>query len=404
MKQDFFINNRRQLMSRLLGSLIVVANYFETQRRHDESNMFVSESNFWYLSGIDAPTWRLIIDAKLGRTYAVYPSLSEVKQIFDGGWSAEDAKEVSGVDEVISADEADSLLLRLRREHRLVYMVKEADYIKKQSNLTLNRAQKDLENYLSYRFEAVHDARSYLQDMRAIKYPEEVAMIKKAATISAQAYSQLADGLSSMKYEYEVEALLNYEFRRSGGDGPAYHTIAASGKNACTLHYTANNDRLSQRSVLLIDAAASYNNYSADITRCVPIGKPTNRQEAVYQALKQVFDETVKLLRPGLDLRELQTKSTELTQQALRPLGLEHDESNVMKYFPHAIGHSLGLDTHDTFGSYHELKAGMVLTIEPGIYIKDESIGVRYEDDFLITATGSNNLSDLTGDIWYNKG
>ena len=402
MKSQFFVNNRQQLMRQLPGSLIVIINYYETQRRHDEANLFISESNFWYLSGINEPGWRLIVDSKRSRSYAVYPSLSEVKQIFDGGYDLNKIKQTSGVDEVISSDEADSILLQLRREQRLVYTVKEHDYIKKQNLITLNTAQKDLYEYLSNRFESVRDGRSYIENLRAIKQPEEVAAIKQAIKISNLSYKDMMTELSSLKYEYEVESLLNYGFRRYGGDGPAYHTIVAGGGNACTLHYINNNDRLLKRTILLVDAAASYDHYSADITRCLPIGQPTNRQKHIYQAVKNVFENVTSILKPGLELRELQTRAFEMTTEAIKSLDLAHDETNVRRYFPHAIGHSLGLDTHDTFGDYHQLKEGMVLTIEPGIYIPEESVGVRYEDDFIITDNGATNLSSQLGDIWYN--
>lgn len=402
MNREFFITNRQKLIKKLPGSLMVLTNYYEVQRRHDEANQFISESNFWYLCGIDLPGWRLIIDAKLNRSYAVYPVLSEVKQVFDGGWDLDGIKQMSGVNEIISADEADSLLLRLRREHRLVYTVQELVYIKKQSNITLNSAQKDLSEYLSHRFESVHDGRGYIEALRVIKQPEEIKAIQRAASITKQAYMSLVEQLATMKYEYQVEALLNYEFRRQGGDGPAYHTIVASGKNACTLHYIANNDQLKRRSILLVDAAASYCHYSADVTRCLPIGQPTARQKAVYQEVKSVFDQIVRNLKPGLSLIDLQKSANDLTKEALRSLSLDHSEEGIRRYFPHAIGHSLGLDTHDTFGEERELREGMVLTIEPGIYIPDEAIGVRYEDDFLITSNGAKNLTESIGDIWYN--
>lgn len=391
-------------MSSLPGSLVVLTNYFETQRIHDESHKFVSESGFWYLCGIDAPGWRLIIDSQRRRSYAVYPVVDDIKQVFDGSLSPDQAQAVSGVDQVISSDEADSLIVELRKKHSVIYTAYELDYIKSQTGVTLNSAQKELTKYLQNRFEAVHDARDKIDSLRAIKQPVEIAAISKANQISAQAYLGLLDEISRFKYEYEVEAWLGYQFRALGGDGPAYSTIAASHKNACTLHYTANNQRLKRPSVLLIDAAASYQHYSADITRCLPIGKTTKRQQAVYEAVKLVFDQTVKLVKPGTSLQSLQETANDLIKEALRSLGLDNDDQALRRYFPHAIGHSLGLDTHDTFGGRQFLEAGMALTIEPGIYIPEESIGVRYEDNFVVTDKGHDNLTDAhLGDIWYTN-
>ena len=391
-------------MEQLPGSLIVIANYDELQQAHDQANSFLPEANFWYLSGISEPGWRIIIDSKHHKSYAVYPKLSETKQLFDGGVDVEFARSQSGIENVIDSDEADSLLRQLRRQHRLVYTAMEESYIKKYAEFSLNPAQKELKKYLAHRFEGVRDCREYISNLRAVKQSEEVAAIKQAAKISASGFLSVQKQLQSYTHEYQIEATLSHEFRTSGSMGHAYQPIVAAGLNACTLHYIANNDRFSKRTPVLIDAATRYDNYAADISRTLIANSPSKRQQAIYDGVKHVFDECIKQLRPGLMLNELQKTAHDKTATVLKGLGLEHDDDSVRDYFPHAIGHSLGIDTHDTFGSHTELKEGMVLTVEPGLYIPKEKIGIRYEDDFVITTGGYQNLSGkYVGDVWYTS-
>jgi Xaa-Pro aminopeptidase len=202
--------------------------------------------------------------------------------------------------------------------------------------------------------------------------------------------------LPTLRYEYEVEAEFSYYLRRHGAKGHAYDPIVASGQNACTLHYVDNTSRLKKRQLLLLDIGARSGGYAADITRTYALGEPTKRQVAVHEAVQDAQRQIISLLKPDLSIEEYHRDVDVIMKQALLSLGLMkdmEDDTAYRTYFPHAISHGLGIDVHDSLGGPRYLQPGMVLTVEPGIYIPDEGIGVRIEDDILITDTGHANLS-----------
>jgi Xaa-Pro aminopeptidase len=210
------------------------------------------------------------------------------------------------------------------------------------------------------------------------------------------AFEEVKASLDSLAYEYEVEAEFSYLFRRSGAKGHSYDPIVASGKNACTLHYGANNAKMKKRDLLLLDIGARHEGYAADITRTYALGEPTKRQREVHAAVQQAQADIIKLLRPDLSVEQYQRDVDGIMTRALMSLGLmksESDEANFHKYFPHAVSHGLGVDVHESLGAPRVFQPGMLLTVEPGIYIPEEGIGVRIEDDILITEKGRTNLS-----------
>lgn len=394
MNADFYTKNRSALLRSVgTGALIVLAGYQEMQRSNDTTFPFEQEANFWYLTGIESPDWRLIIDGKRRKSYLVSPQVSRTQEIFDGSLSYEDALRISGCDQVLGRDEADSLLLHLKTEHPIVYTIDESKLLAQYYPMAFNPAQKELGAYLKNRFQDVRSCEREINNLRMIKQPEEIDCIKKAIKLTIDGFQVMATERQNYKYEYEAEARLSYDFRRRGALGHAYSPIVGDHHNACTLHYVANNDRLKPRSLLLIDAGASYLHYAADITRTYAIGQPTSRQKAVHAAVLRVQKACIDAVRPGATLKEIHRLAEELIKEELVGLGLYKDDDSVGKYFPHAIGHGLGLDVHDPLPASEPLQPGMVLTIEPGIYIHDESIGVRIEDNILVTETGAINLS-----------
>ena len=390
MNTDFFTNNRAALASRLGGgALVVVTGYGEMQRTNDTAHLFEQESNFWYLTGIEAPNWQLIMAGK--RAWLVSPEIDEVQQTFDGSLSSKDAMTISGVKEVISSNDALTLLRQLRRQHSLVYVPQTNKRLQEYAHFYFNPAPGKAERQLALIFERIVDCHKELMELRAIKQPEEIKALQKAIDVTADALKSVTKELPKLQYEYEVEALLSYEIRRRGATGHAYSPIVAGADNACTLHYVANNDRLQKKQMLLIDVGAKYGGYSADISRTYLVGEPTKRQRAVYDATLQAQKACIALVQPGLKLEELQREVERIMTDAITSLGFKAED--LHRYFPHAIGHGLGIDVHDTLGGFEALKPGMVLTIEPGIYIEEEGIGIRVEDDILVTEDGHLNLS-----------
>jgi Xaa-Pro aminopeptidase len=220
--------------------------------------------------------------------------------------------------------------------------------------------------------------------------------MKQAINLTMGAFEYVKENLASFTYEYEVEAEFSYWFTKQGAKGHAYDPIVASGSNACTLHYVDNDSKLKKRDLLLLDIGARVSGYAADITRTYALGEPTKRQSEVHEVLQTAQQKIIRLIRPELLVEEYQQKVDDIMGDAMIALGLiktKDDEKNYRKYFPHAVSHGLGVDVHDSLGGPKYFKPGMVLTVEPGIYIPEEGIGVRIEDDILVTEKGRTNLS-----------
>ena len=368
------------------------------QRGNDAAFMFEQEANFWWLTGIEAPDWWLIIDGIRGRSWLVSPDISTTHAIFDGSLSADDARAISGVDQVIGHDEAMRMLRDMAKKHSVVQSLSESPY-SQYYDFVVNPAIKKNWRMLETIFNDVQDCRTNLDKLRAIKQPEEIKAIKKAIKLTVDAFNEVRRKLPDLKYEYEVEAEFSYFFRRSGAIGHAYDPIVAGANHACTLHYSANKDKLKSGSLLLMDIGARVDGYAADISRTFAIGPQSVRHRQVYEAVEAAQKQIIKLLKPNVSFVDYYHQVDVIMKKALIDLKLisdESDEKGYRKYFPHAIGHGLGVDVHDSLGrftDFPELLPGMVLTVEPGIYIPEEGIGVRIEDDILITDKGHTNLS-----------
>jgi len=392
MDSSFFKNNRDRIIRSTNGGLIVLSAYALLQRANDAAHSFEQESNFWYLTGVDHPDWWVIIDGQRDYSWLVAPDVEAVRHIFDGSLSFDEAKRISGVNAVISRDDGQKVLRELGKKHSIVYALGE-DPNAGHYDFTLNPAPKKLWNMLARTFSEVQDCRLDISRLRAIKQPVEIAAIKKAIALTRKSFDAVKRQLPELKYEYEVEAEFTYRFRKSGALGHAYDPIVASAGNACTLHYCTNNARLKNNSLLLIDIGARVDGYPADITRTYAVGSPTSRQIQIHQAVEQAHGKIIALLRPGLNIAEYHKQVDVIMRSALDSLSLLKNDDDYRRYFPHAISHGLGVDVHDSLGRPDEFQSGMVLTVEPGIYIPDEGIGVRIEDDVLITDTGHTNLS-----------
>lgn len=397
----FFETNRQAVMHKLEGSLLVVPAYSEMQRGNDAAYMFEQEANFWYLTGIEHANWWLIIDGTRGKSWLVSPDVDDVHVLFDGSLSASEASRVSGVSEVLDRDAALALLRRESRTRQFVYVVDQPQY-HEHFGFTLNPAPHELREHCQRIFTQVQDFRPKLAELRAIKRPEEIAMMQAAINLTIDAFEAAKTKMASYKHEYEVEADFSHYFRSRGAIGHAYDPIVAGGSNACTLHYGANSATLKKGSLLLLDIGARVGGYAADITRTYAVGKPTKRQREVHSAVVNAQAQIIALIAPLLSVEEYHRHVDEIMKKALIELSLIRDEAdeNYRKYFPHAISHGLGVDVHDALGRPKYLEEGMVWTVEPGIYIPEEGIGVRIEDDILVTPKGYRNLSaKLSTDI-----
>jgi Xaa-Pro aminopeptidase len=246
-----------------------------------------------------------------------------------------------------------------------------------------------------------------MHKIRSIKHNLEIELMQRACKITEAGVRRLLGFIKPGVWEYEIEAELAHEFLRNRSQGFAYTPIVASGKNACVLHYIENNQQCKDDDVILLDVGAEYANYSSDLTRCIPVnGKFTTRQKEVYNAVLHVKKEAEKLLVPGTIMAEYHKQVGHLMEEQLVNLGLismediktqNPDWPAYKKYFMHGTSHFLGLDTHDV-GLWHEpIQAGMVFTCEPGIYIPEEGLGIRLEDDLVVQETGApfNLMKDI---------
>lgn len=392
---SFFAHNREQAMQKLEGGLLVAAGYTGMQRGNDSEFRFEQESNFWYLSGVEFPDWWLIMDAKRGKAWLVEPEIDETHRLFQESLFADDAKRISGISDVITHNQAMSMLRTAARSHQLVYTIGHSSYVE-YFNFTLNPAIQNMHRTLERTFAKVRDFRPTLDKIRAIKQPIEIEKMQAAIDLTTVTFQEMKKKFQNYKHEYEIEADLNYAFRATGGSGHAFDPIIAGGANATVAHYFTNNSALKKGSLVMMDIGVRLDGYCSDITRTWAFGRPTKRQQAVHRAVQSAQAQIIALLKPGLSIEEYHQKSDSIFKQEMIGLKLMRsidDDEAYRRYFPYALSHGLGVDVHDSLGRPEEFQPGMVLTVEPGIHIGDEGIGVRIEDDILITETGHRNLS-----------
>lgn len=385
----FHAHNIERLSELARGVPVVLTGYYAMQLSGDMAAPFLQESNFWWLTGIDEPGWRLIIEPARHHVTLVAPDVSETARIFTGGMSPQEAMRRAGAQEVISASEFEPHLRHLARTHTVVTTLDVQD-----ESFVINPARKELIAMLRRTFATVEMIDKELVSLRAIKTEEEIRRIRQACKLTVDAFTRIHDEFAQYTHEYQVEGAFSAEFR-SHAATHAYAPIVAAGERACTLHYEKNAHSIRTRDLVVIDIGARINGYAADVTRTYAIN-PSKRQRAVHAAVQHAHEQIIALLQPGLVVAEYARGVDEIMKDALQSLGIlarRDDETTYRTYFPHAVSHGLGVDVHDRLGSPRYFEPGMVVTVEPGIYIPEEGIGVRIEDDILITQNGHENLT-----------
>jgi Xaa-Pro aminopeptidase len=395
---EFFINNRTRLKqtAETTAPVVITANGL-LQSGGDTSYPFNQDASFWYLTGCDMPD--VILVCHPDGDYLIVPSRAGSRVDFDGQIDHQRLAKVSGIKLILDETKGWQLLNdQLNKAKQVATLVAAPVYIKAFGMYTNPARQTLIEKLkLNRRQFNVLDLTREIAQLRVIKQPTEIIAIQKAVdiTIASLEHIQKRAKAGAYHFEYEVEAELNRDFRRLGGRGHAFAPIVAGGIRACTLHNVQNDGQLQPSELLLCDVGADYQHYAADLTRTFSIGVPTNRQQALYAAVLETQVFALAILKPGVLLKEYEQKVRQFLGIKLRELGLITivNQKNISRYLPHAVSHYLGLNTHD-IGFYSEpLKPGMVLTVEPGIYVPKEAIGIRIEDDVLITETGNRVLS-----------
>ncbi len=394
---DFFAGNRERLRQLFTGTApIVITANVSLQKASDEAYPFHQDRSFWYLTGLDEPGLTLVMDK--GKEYLILPERNAIQDLFDGEFTPEELRRTSGVETILTFKEGwKQLGARFKRSQHAATLAASPQFIDSISLYTNPARRLMIERIKEIKPDLeLLDLRPHLMRMRMIKQAPEIAAIQKAVDITLDSIKDATrpTRMNKYQYEYELEAEFAYGIRKRGAAGHAFQPIVAGGKNACTIHYMANNSPLNENELIVMDVGAEVDHYAADITRTVVAGNATKRQRAVHEAVNEVVRFGLGQLKPGVSFGACEKELRQFMGEKLRELGLikSISEESIRQYYPHAP-HYLGLDVHD-IGDYQvPMEPGMVLTIEPGIYIPEEDIGVRIEEDVLITESGYQVLS-----------
>ena len=407
-----FTGNRQRLAALLLPNSLAVLNANDVMPTSADGTMpFRQQTDLFYLSGIDQEESVLVIfpDAPdpAHREVLFLRETSEEIAIWEGHkYTKEEARRVSGVAKVYWLGQFDRLFPGFMASADHVYL-NSNEHLRATVEVETRDARFVRRLQRRYPLHQYQRLAPHLHTLRAVKQPREVALIRHACGITEAGFRRVLGFVRPGVMEYEIEAEWAHTFLRSRSRGFAYAPIVASGRNACVLHYVANDQPCHDGDLLLMDVGAEYANYASDLTRTIPVnGRFTPRQRQVYDAVLGVMRQATALLRPGNTLDAYHKQVGELMTDALLTLGLLNaDEVRAQrsrndpaetplykKYFMHGTSHHLGLDVHDYGNKYRSFEAGMVFTCEPGIYIPDEAIGIRLENDLLVTEGAPEDL------------
>ncbi|MFL2622240.1 MAG: aminopeptidase P family protein [Flavobacteriaceae bacterium] len=399
-----FKRNRSKFVSQMLPNSIAVFNSNDIFSTGADSTLpFYQHRNIFYLSGVDQEESILILNPNANNpAHKEILFLKETNDhiaIWEGAKLNKDqAKSSTGIQSIYWLDEFETIFSKLMTNVNIVYFNNNNHYRKavemqtREDRFLIWLKSNYPERKIEYSF-------PIMEKLRGVKEPEEIELIQKACDITEKGFRRVLKFLKPGVMEFHVEAEYSHEFLRNRSKGFAYTPIIASGYNACILHYINNNMQCKDGDMLLMDVGAEYANYSSDMTRTIPVnGRFTDRQKSVYQAVLNVKNEASKMLIPGTLWKEYHVEVGKLMTSELISLGLldksdiqnqNHKNPAYKKYFMHGTSHHMGLDTHDYGDLKTPMVANMVFTVEPGIYIPDENLGIRLEDDVVIKNSGT---------------
>jgi Xaa-Pro aminopeptidase len=406
-RPELFTANRARFIKEMTpGSIAIFVSNDEMPSNGDAHFPFRQNSNLFWLSGINQEDSQVILfpdhpDARY-REVLVLVRPNEMKEKWDGRrLRAEEGRAISGIQTIVWLDMLDSLLQGWIHLAGNIYLSSNENDRRSGPGQTreYRYIQEVQQQYPLHRYLRVAPV---MKKLRGVKSPMEIELMQGAADITHNTFSRLLNFIRPGVMEYEIEAEIYHSFISQKSPGPAYSSIVASGDRARTLHYITNDQECRDGEMVLMDFGAEYGGYSADLTRTVPVnGKFTPRQKEVYNACLHVHQFAKSMIKPGLTFAEYQKKIGDEANQSFEKIGLltKEDIKNqspenpaYTKYMYHGISHHLGIDVHDLGTRIGPMEEGMVLTIEPGIYIEEERLGIRIENDIWITATGCHDL------------
>lgn len=411
LSNEIFILNRKNFVLRLKPSSIAILNANdEFPRSGDQSFLFRQNPDFFYLTGIDQEQSILLLfpdcPNPLYKEVLFLRQTNEHIAVWEGHkFTKDEAKAASGIENICWLGEFDNILQSIINyaDHIYINTNENERYIHTVPYRDMRMLGELRQKYPLHKYER---AAVILRDLRPVKSEGEVQLTRKACAITRDGFIRTLKFVKPGVAEYEIEAEITHEFLRQRATGHAYSPIIASGKNAVVLHYVDNNQVCRDGEVVLMDFGAEYANYNADLTRSIPVnGRFTKRQRDVYDAVLRVMRAATKMLVAGTMLSAYQDEVGKIMTSELIGLGLldkreveKQDPKSPLykKYFMHGTSHHLGLDVHDFASRYKVFETGNILTCEPGIYIPEEGLGIRLENDVLITENGN---VDLMADI-----
>jgi len=402
-----FKQNRQRFQKEMLPSSIAIfVSNDEMPSNGDAIYPFKQNSDLYWLTGIVQEDSMLILfpdhpDPKY-REVLVLVRPNELKEKWDGKrLRAEEGKSISGISSIIWLDTADALLQAWIHLARNIYLGSNEND-RKSSSIATRQYRFIEECKRKYPLHQYQRSASILKELRSVKTAEEVEVVQTAIDITHQAFNRVMKFIRPGVFEFEVEAEILHSFLSQRATGPAYGSIIASGGNACTLHYVSNAQECRDGDMILMDFGAEYGGYNADLTRSIPVnGKFSKRQKEVYNACLHLHQFAKSLLKPGTIINEYHQQVGQEADKIFQKIGLlsKADIKNATrenpaywKYLYHGISHHLGVDVHDVGTRTEPLRAGMLLTVEPGIYIEEEKLGIRIENNVWLTKNGNKDL------------
>jgi Xaa-Pro aminopeptidase len=405
-----YIRNRAKLVAKIKpGTLAVVNSNDEMPRSGDQTHPFRQNSDMFYLTGLDQEKCILTIcpdhPVENMREILFTVKTNDLMVTWNGHkYTMDEVREVSGIQNVKWTDDFEITLRDLMSRVQVVYL-NQNEYPKFMTEvplLDMRFAAKLRQDFPVHSYERLAPI---ITELRLVKEPEEIVQIQKACDLTNDGFRRVLRFVKPGLMEYEVEAEFTHEFIRKGGTGHAYSPIIASGANACILHYNTNYNTCNDGDLLLMDVGAEYGNYAADMTRTIPVnGKFSPRQRQVYDAVLRILKAATAMLKPGTTIEKWHAEVCKLMEKELISLGLITDEDlknqtadspAYFRYYMHGTGHFLGLDVHDVGSRQVVFESGMVMTCEPAIYIQEEGIGIRLENDIMVAEEPINLMSAI---------
>ncbi len=407
LSSTLFTKNRAKLIELLPPKSLVIISSNDIMPTNADGTMgFKQNSDLYYLSGLDQEETLLILypDAPEDqyKEIAFVKETSELIEIWEGHkFTKQEAFDISGIKNIQWTSNLDQILKAIVYSAEQIFLI-DNEHIRNSSRVETQNERLNLEIKEKYPLHKIGRLAPLLNVIRMQKESIEIDALQKAIDITENAFRRILKFTKPGVFEYEVEAEFIHEFIKNRSNGFAYTPIIASGFNACVLHYIENNLVCKDGDMLLLDVGACYANYNADMTRTIPVnGRFTKRQKQVYEAVHDVLNFATQIMTSGTYWVDYQKEVEKYMESKLIDLGLftrkdvENQDKHqplFKKYFMHGVAHHLGIDVHDVWDKYKPFAAGMVLTCEPGIYIREEGLGIRLENNLLITEKGAVNL------------